>query len=84
MSIFCLDSLKAAFLCKNSSVKRGVFRGVVQVLGNIISVFLSSHLKLSSVKELEDETEVSLASGFRVEGAALQHLLDTQTLKLCV
>lgn len=49
-----------------------------------MSVILVSHLRLSSLKTVEGETEMPLASGFSVEDAAFQHVLDIQTLKLRV
>jgi len=81
MSVFCLHSLKAAFLCQNSSVKR---RNKHSGLGGYCKCLPGESLKAEQQEELSEETEMPLASEFEVEGAALQHLLHIQTLKRCV
>lgn len=69
-SIFYLHNLKAAFLCKKSSVRRG---NSYFNVGGYWSIFLANHLELSSMTEVADETEMPLAAGFRVDIQTLKH-----------
>lgn len=73
LSTFYLHSLTAAFLCKNSSGR-----------GRNIHSDFGGYYECPPGKSPKVETETPFASGLRVEGAALQHLLVIQTLKLSV